>query len=74
MAKPRRLPEPKAEARVPCPALPTPAYVKINLIESPQIHSLPPHPDKPRAATSTLWTTRTVVDNQTTHNQPHKIN
>ncbi|MCP2274307.1 hypothetical protein LV75_006841 [Actinokineospora diospyrosa] len=49
--------------RIPCPALPTTAYVKINLIESPQIHSLPRSTDKPGAANAacgqqkTLWTT-----------------
>ncbi|MCP2273005.1 hypothetical protein LV75_005531 [Actinokineospora diospyrosa] len=59
-----RPPEPKAEARSSCPALPTPAYAKINLIESPQIHSLPRRTDTTGAANNALWTTEDVVDNQ----------
>ncbi|MCP2271214.1 hypothetical protein LV75_003728 [Actinokineospora diospyrosa] len=67
MPKASRSPEPKAEARISCPALPATADVKINLIESPQIHSLPTRTDTTAAPNSTLWTPRTVVDN---HNQP----
>ncbi|MCP2268283.1 hypothetical protein LV75_000769 [Actinokineospora diospyrosa] len=66
----RRLPEPKAEARISCPASPARAYVKINPIESPQIHSLPRTTDTTGAPNDALWTHGTVVDN---HNQPHKI-
>ncbi|MCP2270028.1 hypothetical protein LV75_002529 [Actinokineospora diospyrosa] len=65
-----RPPEPKAEAPKFLPRTPNPAYAKINLIESPQIHSLPTRTDKPGATTSALWTTRTVVDK---HNQHNKI-
>ncbi|MCP2268077.1 hypothetical protein LV75_000563 [Actinokineospora diospyrosa] len=66
----RRFPEPKAEARIPCPAPPTPVYAKINLTESPQIHSLPRTTDKPGAASKTLWTTAGVVDNQPPQHLP----
>ncbi|MCP2268291.1 hypothetical protein LV75_000777 [Actinokineospora diospyrosa] len=59
-----RPPEPKAEARIPCDALPTPNYAKINLIESPQIHSLPRRTDTTGAANNALWTPEGVVDNQ----------
>ncbi|MCP2269568.1 hypothetical protein LV75_002057 [Actinokineospora diospyrosa] len=59
----RRFPEPKAEARIPCHAHPTTAHAKINLTESPQIHSLPRSTDKPGPATNALWTTEPVVDN-----------
>ncbi|MCP2270309.1 hypothetical protein LV75_002810 [Actinokineospora diospyrosa] len=41
------------------------ACAKINLIESPQMHSLPRKPDKPGAASRSLWTGEPVVDNQT---------
>ncbi|MCP2271642.1 hypothetical protein LV75_004156 [Actinokineospora diospyrosa] len=56
--------------RIPCPATPTPAYAKINLIESPQIHSLPTHADTAGAATNALWTLRSVVDNPSTTTTP----
>ncbi|GAA3007301.1 hypothetical protein GCM10010483_60240 [Actinokineospora diospyrosa] len=74
MPKASRSPEPKAEARIPCPALPTTAYAKINLIESPQIHSLPRTTDTMAASSGALWTSKPVVDNQTTHDNPGKIN
>ncbi|MCP2273667.1 hypothetical protein LV75_006198 [Actinokineospora diospyrosa] len=69
----RRLPEPKAEARIPCPAPPATADVKINLIESPQIHSLPRSTDKPGAPNNALWTAEAVVDNQPPQPAAYKI-
>ncbi|GAA2972252.1 hypothetical protein LV75_005946 [Actinokineospora diospyrosa] len=74
MPKASRSPEPKAEARIPCPALPATAYVKINLIESPQIHSLPRTTNTTGAATNALWTTKAVVDNHPPQPTPRKIN
>ncbi|MCP2274026.1 hypothetical protein LV75_006558 [Actinokineospora diospyrosa] len=59
----RRFPEPKAEARIPCPAPPATADVKINLIESPQIHSLPRSTDTTGAPNNALWTSERIVDN-----------
>ncbi|MCP2271634.1 hypothetical protein LV75_004148 [Actinokineospora diospyrosa] len=72
-----RPPEPKAEARIPCPASPTTAYVKINLIKSPQIHSLARSTNKPGAANGAcgqpqpLWTTKQLVTATSDPTAPH---
>ncbi|MCP2270165.1 hypothetical protein LV75_002666 [Actinokineospora diospyrosa] len=64
--------EPTRRHRTPSPAPPTTAYAKINLIESPQIHSLPRSTDTPAAANDALWTTEDVVDNHAHNNHSQR--